>query len=83
MGKRLTENPNIRKLGSWITLPEAADMLGVSRQHVYNKAVAGHFNTLHRVGAATFVVDSREIEEHLTKVERTAKLGLTTREEES
>ena len=77
MGKRLTENQNIRRLGSWITLPEVAEMLRVSRQHVYNKAVLGHFSTLHRVGAATFVVDAREIEELLTKQARTANLELT------
>lgn len=61
MGNRLTENTEIPALDDWITLPEAAEILSVSRQHAYNVAAKGGFDTLHRIGAAVFVVKASEI----------------------
>lgn len=81
MRKRLTENPNVPRLDSWITLPEVAAMMGVSRQHIYNKAANGDFRSLHRVGAATFIVDSREVEEKLTASRIPGNVGDTDQKE--
>lgn len=61
MSKRLTENDTIPVLDGWITLPDAANILKISRQHAYNRAANGHFKSLHRVGSSVFLVDEAEI----------------------
>lgn len=71
MGKRLTEKTDIPVLDDWITLPDAANILNISRQQAHNKAVAEQFKTLHRIGSSTFVVRKSEVE------------GLTTVNDES
>lgn len=67
MGSRLTEKAGIPELTPWITLPDAAEILGISRQHAYNRAVQGVFSTLHRIGKSTFVVSSEEVQDLLDK----------------
>lgn len=59
---------NVEKLDCWITLSEAAEMLGISRQHCWRMAasVPSKWATLRRVGNSTvYVVDVHEVEQKL------------------
>lgn len=62
MGNKLMQNENIPLLDGWITLPEAAQRLGVSRQYAYKLASDGYFKTLHRLGESVLVVSDYEVE---------------------
>ena len=47
-------------LDDWVSLTEAAQLLGFSRQHAYKLAQDRAFHTLRRVGTAHIAVVSRE-----------------------
>lgn len=40
----------------WMSLPQVAEEIGLSRQQVHKLAVSGYFSSLHRIG--TFLVVS-------------------------
>jgi hypothetical protein len=49
-------------LPGWISLTEAGEWLGCSRQHAYRMAREGKFTSLHRIGTAhQFVVTEDEL----------------------
>lgn len=63
---------NIPQLDGWVNLTEAAEMLGITRQHAFKKARKandGHPNgwrTIRRVGSKPmYVISTKEIEEML------------------
>lgn len=65
---KLSDNPDVPTLKGWVNITEAAEMLGITRQHSYKKATQfgrpGGWNTLHRVGTQpAYVVAVSEIEE--------------------
>jgi hypothetical protein len=58
---------NVRPLEFWVSLPEAGDMLGISRQRAYGWAAENKFKTIRKISSgegkrATFVVRRSEIE---------------------
>jgi predicted site-specific integrase-resolvase len=65
MAKKLTEM-DVPTLWGWLTLPEVAERLGVSRQYVHTQAVSGKFQTLHRIGSI-YIVSTDEVENSLTQ----------------
>lgn len=64
MNAKLSENPDIPTLKGWITIPEAAVKLGISRQYAYKRATDGFFSSLHRLGdeMTTFIVSTEEVD---------------------
>lgn len=65
---KLSDNPDVPTLKGWVNITEAAEMLGITRQHSYKKATQfgrpGGWRTLHRVGTQpAYVVAIEEIEE--------------------
>jgi excisionase family DNA binding protein len=40
----------VPRIGDYITITEAADILAVTRQHIYKLAAGGEFSTVRRVG---------------------------------
>jgi hypothetical protein len=67
---KLSENPELPVLEGWVNLTEAAEIIGITRQHSYKKASrfgqVGGYKTLHRVGnQATYVVATSELDEIL------------------
>jgi predicted DNA-binding transcriptional regulator AlpA len=57
----LTDLPEIR---DWVTGPQAAEMLGISRSAVHKKMMDGEFKTLHRLGDRPHLVVLRtEVEQ--------------------
>lgn len=54
----------IPTISEWITLPEAAQRLGISRQYAYKRAADNYFKTLSKIGdeLVTYVVSTDEIE---------------------
>lgn len=73
MNAKLTENADIPVLQEWISLTEAAEILGLSRQYVNKKASLGTYKTLHRLGnSPSLVVRRKEIEKIRDK--RTARV---------
>lgn len=52
--------PDVPVLPGWVNLTEAAEMIGVSRQHSYRMARDGKWTTLHRIGTKEFYVVSLE-----------------------
>lgn len=53
-------------LEGWVNLTEAAEKLGVTRQHAYKLAKNGGFSTLHQLGTKpAYVVNTTEIEKIL------------------
>jgi predicted site-specific integrase-resolvase len=57
----------VRPLEFWVSLPEAGEMLGISRQRAYGWAAEGKFKTIRKISSgaekrATFVVKRTEIE---------------------
>lgn len=73
---KLSEDPNVPVLeGGWVTLTEAAEVLGITRQHSYKRAKTGGYKTIRRIGASpAFVVNRSELEEIVN--------GRSAREEE-
>lgn len=50
------------RLNDWITLPEAAEVLGISKQAVHKMASAGDIKTIHLIGnRPVYVVAEAEI----------------------
>ena len=65
---KLSDNQDIPVLKGWVNMTEAAEMLGITRQHAYKLSTNGAFKTLHRVGTQpTFVISVKEIELKLKK----------------
>jgi hypothetical protein len=65
---KLSEDPNVPSLPGWVNITEAAELLGISRQHSYKKATLfgkrGGWDTLHRIGSQpAYVIALSEIEE--------------------
>jgi len=63
---------NLPLLAGWVNLTEAAEILGISRQHAYrrarlaNEGKPGGWKTVHRVGSKpTYVVSLKELEAEL------------------
>ena len=60
----LSQQDAVPRLTGWITLPEAAKLLGFSRQYCYRLAQNEKFKSLHRIGeSSTFVVSEAEVAE--------------------
>jgi excisionase family DNA binding protein len=58
----LKDNPNIKPLEGWISLKEAAEELGVTRQYMFRLASNGGLETVRSIGGQTmFVVSTEEI----------------------
>jgi hypothetical protein len=80
---KLSENPDIPSLSGWVNITEAAERLGITRQHSYKLASQGGFKTLHRVGnQPAFVISTKEIDEMLTKKREAAEAKKTAEVEE-
>ena len=60
------------KLGDWITVAEAKDLLEMSKQGVHKLIAAGTFHTIHRIGKRPIYVMS-ESEVKNVAAERHAK----------
>lgn len=61
---KLSENPDIPVLDGWVTLTEAGEMLGITRQHSYKRAQHDGYKSLHRIGNSSItVVSTTEVEE--------------------
>lgn len=59
----LDPDGTLPKVPGWVSITEAAQMLGVSRQHGFRMAKNRRFETLSRVGTSfTFVVKTEEVE---------------------
>ena len=57
----MSDLPEIR---DWVTGPQAAEMLGISRSAVHKKMMDGEFKTLHRLGDRPHLVVLRtEVEQ--------------------
>lgn len=67
MNTKLTDNTDIPVLEGWMTIPEAASKLGISRQYAYKRAADGFFESLHKIGdeKETFVVKTEEVSRKL------------------
>lgn len=79
---------NIPKLDGWVNLTEAAEMLGITRQHAFKKArqadagLPNGWKTIHRVGSKPmYVVSTSEIVQLQSGEEDTTDLekGTTVR----
>ena len=64
-------------LAGWVSLTEAATILGVSRQYASKQAATGGFRSVHRIGASpSFVVSIFEVEAMLaTRAEKQPQLS--------
>lgn len=61
---RLDPDGTLPRIPGWVTLTQAGELLGVSRQHSYRMARERTFKTLSRVGDSfTTVVSTEEIEQ--------------------
>lgn len=72
---KLSEDPNVPVLKGWVNITEAAELLGITRQHSYKRAKNGGYKSLHRIGTSpAYVVSTKEIDELLAaKKEAEAK----------
>lgn len=68
-----TKLENLPVLPGWITLGQAAELLGISRQHAYrrarlaNEGSVGGWKTVHRLGdKPSYVVSSNEVLEEIS-----------------
>lgn len=53
-----------KPLPGWLIAKQVAEILGLSRQSVYNHMDAGHFQSLHVIGDnPTFVISADEVYE--------------------
>lgn len=63
MGKRI-DLSQVEEMTSWLSLPQVAEKLKLSRQQVHRLAADGYFETLTRIG--TFlIVFYEEVEEEM------------------
>jgi hypothetical protein len=69
MGAKLD---NIKTLDDWVNLTEAAEILGITRQHAYKRAkrtsqgLTGGFKTLRQIGTKpSYVVSRKELQGEL------------------
>lgn len=63
MGRRINLD-QVDEITSWLSLPQVADRLNLTRQQVHRLAASGYFETLSRIG--TFlVVFYDEVEEKI------------------
>lgn len=56
---------DVPHLEGWVSLREAANILGISRQQVHNRARGGAFKTLRKlseVGRTMFILQRAEVE---------------------
>lgn len=60
---------DIPKLEGWMTIPEAATIMKLSRQYAHRIAVAGGFTSLHRIGS-TFIVSEWEVNDLIGRYEK-------------
>jgi predicted DNA-binding transcriptional regulator AlpA len=61
LDRDLSYLPQVR---DWVTGPQAAELLGISRSAVHKKMMEGEFNTLHRLGERPYLVVLRsEVEQ--------------------
>ena len=61
MGNRI-DLSTVDEMTSWLSLPQAAERLHISRQQMHRLAASGYFETLSRIG--TFlIVFQEEVEE--------------------
>lgn len=71
---KLSEDPNVPKLEGWVNITEAAELLGITRQHGYKRAKTGGFKSLHRVGnQPAYVISLSEIADIIKEREAKAK----------
>lgn len=77
---------NVPVLKGWINLTEAAEILGISRQHAYKRAKqasegrTGGWKTLRQVGSKpSYVVSLKEVEDE--KAEKDARAAEAARQE--
>lgn len=68
MSKKLTQR-EIPELAGWLTIPDAAKAMKLSRQYVHRLAASGTFTSLHRVGS-TFIVSVWEVNDLQGNYER-------------
>lgn len=60
----------IPTLEGWVNITEAADMLGISRQHSWRMATSDppKWKTVHRIGTSgVYVVATSEVEERMAR----------------
>jgi hypothetical protein len=72
---KLSQTGSVRKLGNeksgfWVNLTEAAEILGITRQHAYKRATKpadkGGFKTLRQLGSKpAYVVNTTELDQIL------------------
>lgn len=65
----------------WITMLEAAEMLGMSKQAVHKKASNGEFESLHKLGAG-YVLSEVEVLSVSMRPRRSTRLQLVEGNEE-
>lgn len=66
---KMSEDPSIPVLEDkehpgerWVNITEAAELLGITRQHSYKRAKTGGYTTLHRIGSQpAYVISTSEI----------------------
>lgn len=72
---KLSEDPNVPVLEGWVNITEAAEMLGITRQHSYKRANTNGYKSLHRIGKQpAYVVAISEIEEIIEDREERKRL---------
>lgn len=61
---KLADKQDIPTLEGWVTIQDAANILGYSRQYAYRQATEGKFKTLHRISNIDiFVVQEKEVKD--------------------
>lgn len=71
---KLSEDPSVPVLEGWVNITEAAELLGITRQHGYKMAKNGGFKSLHKVGSQpAYVISTLEIAAILKDREEKAK----------
>ncbi len=76
---KLRDDPSVPTLAGWVNITEAAEILGITRQHSYKLARTpvseGGYKTLHRVGTQpSYVVSVKELEERIAAKSEKARL---------
>lgn len=58
--------PDAPRLPGWLTLPEVAELLGVTKQAVHKFIEAGQLSSLHQIksarGSAVFLLEESEVQ---------------------
>ena len=65
----------VPRLDGWLTLPEAAELLGVTRQQAFKMAKQGAFKTEHRIGQTMVVKNSEVMQMVLDRDEESSREG--------